>query len=125
MKSLLLLYQEHKVLPFLLSSPHYQNRPLELGEMGKGQTSKDRLWSQMQDSSPSQKSAVKNDKVNNNVDSAFIFLMNILISQKGQSGQVGENWHKDDWDMLPILFLQTGFVSAGHASYMRRPVVSL
>ena len=50
----------------------------------------------MQDSSPSQKIAAKNDKVNNNVDSAFIFLMNLLISRNGQTGQVGENWHKDD-----------------------------
>ena len=44
----------------------------------------------MQDSSPSQRSAVKNDKVNNNVDSAFIFLMNLLISRNGQSGQGGQ-----------------------------------
>ena len=50
----------------------------------------------MQDSSPSQKIAAKNDKVKNNVDSAFIFLMNLLISRNGQTGQVGENWHKDD-----------------------------
>ena len=74
---------------------------------------------------PLPKKLQQNDKVNNNVDSAFIFLMNLLISRNGQTGQVGENWHKDDWDMLPILFLQTGFVSAGHVPYMRRPVVSL
>ena len=58
------------------------------------------------------------------MDANPLLLYLVKISNR-QTRQVGENWHKDDWDMLPILFLQTGFVSAGHVPYMRRPDVSL